>query len=156
MSIRLLDVRRQDEWAGHWRLDSTGGNPMQYALLIYGPEPTEQPSDEAMTAEIDAYDVFTKHVRDRGAMRAGEALQPTVTATTVRVRGGQTLTTDGPFAETKETLGGFYIVEAKDLDEAIDYAARIPGAARGSIEVRPIVDFGSLEQPAQPAAASAN
>jgi hypothetical protein len=75
-------------------------------------------------------------------MKGGEALQPTATATTVRVRDGQTLSTDGPFAETKEVLGGFYIVEAADLDEAIGYAARIPGAKEGSIEVRPIVDFG--------------
>ena len=67
-----------------------------------------------------------------------EALEPTATATTVRVRDGRTLTTDGPFAETKEALGGYYLVEAKDLDEAIDFAARIPGAQTGSIEVRPI------------------
>lgn len=115
---------------------------MQYALLIYTEEPTEAPTDEAMAAEMEAYNGFTRHVAERGAMKAGEALHPASTATTVRVRDGQTITTDGPFAETKEVLGGFYIVEAADLDEAIDYAARIPGAARGSIEIRPIVDFG--------------
>jgi len=129
---------------------------MQYVLLIYGPEATDQPSGEEVAAEIDAYNAFSTHIRDRGAFVAGEALHPTATATTVRVRDGRTLTTDGPFAETKETLGGYYVVEAKDLDEAIDYAARIPGAAVGSIEVRPIVDFAALEQPAEPAAASAN
>lgn len=115
---------------------------MQYALLIYTEEPTEVPTDEAIAAEMEAYNGFTRHVAERGAMKAGEALHPASTATTVRVRDGQTITTDGPFAETKEVLGGFYIVEAADLDEAIDYAARIPGAARGSIEIRPIADFG--------------
>jgi hypothetical protein len=85
-----------------------------------------------------------------GAYRAGEALDSVATATTVRVRDGKTLTTDGPFAETKEALGGFYIVEAADLDEAIRYAAAIPGAMRGSIEVRPIFDWS-----AQPVAATA-
>ena len=74
-------------------------------------------------------------------MRSGEALQPTATATTVRVRDGETLTTDGPFAETKEQLGGFYVVEAKDLDEAIEIATRIPDVRGGSIEVRPIMEM---------------
>ena len=74
------------------------------------------------------YNAFTEHLRSRGAMKAGEALEPTATATTVRVGDGQTITTDGPFAETKEALGGFYLVEAADLDEAIAYAAMIPGA----------------------------
>jgi hypothetical protein len=111
---------------------------MRYLLLIYGPETTEEPSPEEQAAVMQAYDVFTKHVKSTGAFLGGEALEPTATATTVRVRDGQTLTTDGPFAETKEALGGYYLVDAKDLDEAIDYAARIPGAQIGSIEVRPI------------------
>jgi hypothetical protein len=113
---------------------------MQYALLIYGQEPSEEVPEDVMTAEFGAYDTFTKHLRDRGAMKAGEALQPVATATTVRVADGKTMTTDGPFAETKETLGGFYLVEAADLDEAIGYAAMIPGATHGSIEIRPIFD----------------
>ena len=121
---------------------------MQYALLIYTQEPTEEPSPEVIAATMEEYNAFTRHVVDRGAMKAGEALQPTATATTVRVRDGQTLSTDGPFAETKEVLGGFYIVEAADLDEAIGYAARIPGAKEGSIEVRPIVDFGDASMQA--------
>ena len=111
---------------------------MRYLLLIYGPEQTEQPSPEEQAAVMQAYDVFTRNVKERGAYLGGEALEPTPTATTVRVRDGQTLTTDGPFAETKEALGGYYLLEAKDLDEAIEYAAAIPGAAFGSIEVRPI------------------
>jgi hypothetical protein len=118
--------------------------PMQYALLIYTVEPTEAVPDDAMAAEMDAYNAFTEHVRSRDAYRAGEALLPTATATTVRVRDGQTLTTDGPFAETKEQLGGLYVVEAADIDEAIAYAAMIPGAKHGSIEVRPIVDFAAV------------
>jgi hypothetical protein len=85
-----------------------------------------------------AYNAFGEYVRSKDAFLGGEALEPTATATTVRVRDGQTLTTDGPFAETKEALGGYYLVEATDLDEAIDFAARIPGAQNGSIEVRPI------------------
>ena len=113
---------------------------MQYALLIYTEEPSEDAPADVMAAEFAEYEKFTNHVRDRGAMLAGEALQPVATATTVRVVNGKTLTTDGPFAETKETLGGFYLVEAADLDEAIGFAAMIPGARHGSIEVRPIFD----------------
>ena len=126
---------------------------MQYALLIYTAEPTEQVPDDVMAAEMEAYNAFTTHVAERGAYKAGEALHPSTAATTVRVRDGQTVTTDGPFAETKEVLGGFYIVEAADLDQAIDYAARIPGAKHGSIEVRPIFEFG--EQSADTVAAGA-
>ncbi len=127
---------------------------MQYALLIYTEEPTEPVPDEVMAAEMEAYNAFSKHVTDRGAMRGGEALQPTATATTVRVRDGKTVTTDGPFAETKEALGGFYLVEAADLDEAIEYAAMIPGAKHGSIEVRPIWDFSAAEAERATAAAT--
>jgi hypothetical protein len=89
-------------------------------------------------------------------MRAGEALQPIASATTVRVRDGQTIATDGPFAETKEVLGGFYLVEAADLDEAIAYAAMIPGAVHGSIEVRPIFDFGTTSAEAAAQAVGAD
>jgi hypothetical protein len=113
---------------------------MRYALLIYTAEPTEAPPEEAMKEEMDAYNAFTREVTERGAYKGGEALQGTQTATTVRVRNGQTITTDGPFAETKEAFGGFYLVEAKDLDEAIKIAAMIPGATHGSIEIRPIWD----------------
>lgn len=114
---------------------------MRYALLIYTAEPTEAPTAEVMKAVMDGYTAFGDHIRARGAFGAGEALESVATATTVRVRDGKTLTTDGPYAETKEALGGFYIVEAADLDEAIGYAAMIPGALQGSIEVRPIFDW---------------
>ncbi len=124
---------------------------MQYALLIYTQEPMEEPSGDDVAAETEGYNKFGTHLQERGAMRAGDALQPTSTATTVRVRDGKTIATDGPFAETKEALGGFYIVEAADLDEAIGFAAMIPGATHGSIEVRPIFDFNaaSAERAAQ-------
>jgi len=126
---------------------------MQYILLIYGQELAEEPPLEAMAAVMDDYNAFTQHLRDRGALIAGEGLQPTATATTVRVSAGRTITTDGPFAETKESLGGFYLVEAADLDQAIAYAAMIPGAKAGSIEVRPILDYSVFE--AEPVAAAA-
>jgi hypothetical protein len=111
---------------------------MRYALLIYTAQPTEAPSEQAIKEEMDGYAAFTREATERGAYKGGEALEGTETATTVQVRNGQTITTDGPFAETKEALGGFYLVEAKDLDEAIKIAAMIPGAKRGSIEIRPI------------------
>jgi len=113
---------------------------MQYLLLIYQAElpAGAQPDPDEMAAEFAAYDVFTRETRDRGQFIAGEALEPTTTATSVRVQDGRTVVTDGPFAETKEALGGFYLLECKDLDEAIEMAARIPAAKRGTIEVRPI------------------
>jgi hypothetical protein len=116
---------------------------MQYVLLIYGQEPSEAAPDDLMAAEYQAYGEFTAYLRARDAMIAGEALEPTATATTVRVVDGKTLTTDGPFAETKEALGGFYLVEAADLDEAIRFAAMIPGARHGSIEIRPVLSVPS-------------
>jgi hypothetical protein len=117
---------------------------MRYLLLIYTEEQLEA-SPEAMATEFEAYDAFTKELQDRAIYGAGEALRPTSTATTVRVRNGQTVTTDGPFAETKEALGGFYMVDATDLDDAIQLAAKIPGAKHGSIEIRPIFEFGAGE-----------
>jgi hypothetical protein len=89
----------------------------------------------------DAYQAFNEKLVSRNALVEGDALLPPSTATTVQVRDGKTLTTDGPFAETKEQLGGYYIVEAKDLDEAIEFAAGIPSATMGSIEVRPVMVF---------------
>jgi hypothetical protein len=112
---------------------------MRYLLMIAGDESqfaTATPEQgAAMTAE---YGEYTKAMADRGVLQGGERLRPTTDATTVRVRNGETLSTDGPFAETKEQLGGFYLVDCKDLDEAIEVAALIPGARTGSIEVRPI------------------
>jgi hypothetical protein len=114
---------------------------MRYALLIYASEQDwASQTEEESQAVNQEYMAFTKDIVDRGQMAGGEALQPTATATTVRVRDGETLTTDGPFAETKDQLGGFYLVDCKDLDEAIEVAARIPDVRRGSIEIRPIMD----------------
>ena len=128
---------------------------MRYLLLIYTEEATDGMVEDTAADELEAYDVFTKEVQERGLLEAGEALHPTAAATTVRVRDGQTVTTDGPFAETKEALGGFYLVNARDLDEAIELAAKIPGAKHGSIEVRPIFDFVSPEHPATEAVGAA-
>ena len=113
---------------------------MQYLVLIYSEEPASPPPPDAI-AQIGAqYGKYTAMLRERGAFVGGEELQPTSTATTVRVRDGRTLITDGPFAETKEALGGFYLIEATDLDAAIALAGQCPGAQWGSIEVRPIND----------------
>lgn len=115
---------------------------MRYLLLIYGNEnPTPAPTPEEMNAEMNAYNAYTQEISERGIMVGGEALQPTTTATTVRVRAGKVLTTDGPFAETKEQLGGFYLVKCNNLDEAIEWAAKIPGSQYGSIEIRPVMEF---------------
>jgi hypothetical protein len=134
---------------------------MRYALLIVGPE-TANPSPERPAPELEAeitqaYLDYTRMLRDRGAFLGGEALQPNPTATTVRVEDGETVVTDGPFIEAKEALGGFYIVEARDLDEALELAAACPGAKWGAVEVRPVMDFapGSEEAEAMSITAAA-
>jgi hypothetical protein len=110
--------------------------------MIYQDEVAHsQWSQEQLAAEYQAYNEFTESVAKSGALQSGEPLMPTNTATTVRVRNSKTLTTDGPFAETKEQLGGYYLVNCKDLDEAIGLAARIPAATDGSIEIRPVMEF---------------
>lgn len=115
---------------------------MKYLCLIYDDESAwTKMSKERGDAMMGDYNTFTDDIKKSGHMVAGEALQPTATATTIRVRNGKTSTTDGPFAETKEQLGGFYMIEAKDLNDAIQVAARIPGARTGAIEVRPVVVF---------------
>src|ERR1700722_21002175 len=117
----------------------TRSNEMQYLLMIYQNE-VEYSKIDAATGKkmLEEYGAFTQSIIQSGNFKAGDRLQPTTTATTVRVREGKTLTTDGPFAETREQLGGYYLVEAKDLDTALAIAARIPSARYGSIEVRPI------------------
>jgi hypothetical protein len=119
---------------------------MRYLALIYIEEvdpSTIQP--DALEAMMAAYNKFGEAAAAAGVLEGGAALQPTVTATTVRVRDGQRLTTDGPFAETKEALGGYYLLNCRDLDQAIEWAAQIPGAASGGVEVRPIVEFSEEE-----------
>src|SRR2546422_1604011 len=115
---------------------------MQYLLLIYEREADWNAMNEKEKGSIfQGYMAFTEGIMKSGHHRAGDALQPVSTATTIRVRNGKTVTTDGPFAETREQLGGYYLVEAKDLDEAISIAARIPSARHGSIEVRPVMVY---------------
>ncbi|MGA7871373.1 MAG: YciI family protein [Candidatus Binatus sp.] len=113
---------------------------MEYMLLIYGSEAEGKKRSEAEGQQLfQEYMTFTQDLTKSGKNKGGAPLEPSATATTVRVRNGKTAVTDGPFAETKEQLGGYYLVEAKDLDEAISIAARIPGAKHGSIEVRPVM-----------------
>jgi len=115
---------------------------MRYALLICDEEKRQaEMSDDEAAAQMAAYAAFGEEMGARGVLRGGERLRPTTAATTVRVRDGEVLTTDGPFAETKEQMGGFYLIECDDLDQAIEVASKIPSAQHGSIEVRPIWDM---------------
>lgn len=114
---------------------------VQYLCLIYENEQAWQKLPPAEAEEVfGAYSAYTESIRKSGNYIGGNALQPTQTATTVRVRKGKVATTDGPFAETKEQLGGYYLLQARDLNEAIQLAARIPGARTGAVEVRPIME----------------
>lgn len=116
---------------------------MHYVLLIYQNEVEHaQLSEEELQEGYAGYNAFSEEGQQRGVLSDnGVALMPTNTATTVRVRNGKVLTTDGPFAETKEQFGGFYLLHCKDLDEAIELAAKIPAAKDGSIEIRPVMEF---------------
>ncbi len=115
---------------------------MKYLCLIYDEEKklAGMPKEES-DAFMGEYFTFTEDIRKSGHYVAGEALHPVATATTVRIRNGRLSTTDGPFAETREQLGGFYLIEASDLNDAIRVASKIPSARIGSIEIRPVVDF---------------
>jgi len=115
---------------------------MQYLCLLYDAEKdAPQPGTDAFGAMMQGYMSFTETVKNGGQMVAGDALESVETATTVTVRGGKTTATDGPFAETKEQLGGYYLLECKDLDEAIALAAQIPAAETGRVEIRPVMVF---------------
>lgn len=116
---------------------------MKYMLLIYGNDAARvgmTPAD--YQSEMQAYFSYNEQLRSAGAYVAGDALQGINTATTVRLRHGQRLVTDGPFAETTEQLGGYYIIECLNLDEALEWAAKLPVGEHGSVEVRPVVVFG--------------
>ena len=113
---------------------------MKFLCLICAEKVMEQLSDAEAKAHFDEYARFTADIRDSGHFVDCNRLQPPAAATTVRVRNGKVATTDGPFAETKEQLGGYYMLEARDLNEAIQVAARIPGAQKGCVEVRPVAD----------------
>ena len=112
---------------------------MQYILLIYGNEAAMQSATETQVAQMQAaYGAYTEALKKAGVMIGGERLKPASSATTVRVANGKTEVLNGPYAETKEQLGGFYLIDAPDLDAALSWAARCPGASSGTLEVRPI------------------
>jgi hypothetical protein len=116
---------------------------MKYLCLIYDQESTlAAMPKEQFGAFMGEYMTFTQDIIRSGHFKAGEELQPVSTSTTIRIRNGQLSTTDGPFAETKEQLGGFYVIEARDLNEAIQIGARIPSVRTGSIEIRPVAEHG--------------
>jgi len=115
---------------------------VKYMLLIYGEQPEREPTPEEWAASMPAWEAFGNELRARNAWVDAAPLAGTSSATTVRIRDGKRLVTDGPFAETKEVLGGYYIIDAPSLDGALEAAAMCPGANGGSVEVRPIVDLG--------------
>jgi hypothetical protein len=116
---------------------------MQYMLLIYEDEAAEEKlPEEERSQSIGGHIALARRLREEGRLVGGDPLQPSSTATCVRVEAGRAMITDGPYAETKEQLAGFYIVEARDLDQALADAAAIPSAARGVVEVRPVLDLG--------------
>jgi len=118
---------------------------MRYLLTLYTDESlNEAATPDEMTSLMNEYTELTREWQDRGVMLAGEGLDPSSTATTVRVRGGERLITDGPFAESKEQLGGYYVLDCGSIDEAIALAARIPAARRGCVEVRPVIDYEAM------------
>jgi hypothetical protein len=120
----------------------------RYAALIYGAEPAADVDPSVWSGVMAEYGAFGETAGAAGVIAGGEALQDSTTATTVHVtggaKGGDVITTDGPFAETKEVLGGFYLLDCKDLDEALHWAAQIPGAWHGRVEVRPVVEFTAM------------
>ena len=130
---------------------------MKYVLAIYGDESARtSATPEQGIAMMQAYEAVTREMEEAGVLVAGEGLQPSTAATTVRVRDGERLLTDGPFAETRETLAGFYLVDVEDLDAAIAWGAKIPHAAHGSIEVRPVLDYEQGRSDAERDAAAAS
>jgi hypothetical protein len=130
---------------------------MRYLLTIYHDEAVIEARGVEENMRVgERYFALADEMREAGVYAGGDGLQPVATATTVRVRDGERLTVDGPFAETKEQLAGFYLVDCKDLDEAIEWAAKIPGSEVGSVEVRPIMDYEARDAARKAAIASAN
>jgi hypothetical protein len=126
----------------------------QYVMLIYSPA-EGGPSPEELAAEMPRWSEYTQSLKDAGLFVGGDPLQGPDVATTVRVRDGETQITDGPFAETKEVLGGYYLIDAPDLDTVLDHAARMPNVHYGSVEVRPIWDMSQVPEAAGQAQANA-
>jgi len=136
LSIRAADKRRKSApvRGSYYRRTN-----MEYLILIYGDERAfGSVPDAQLKAMYKEYGSYTQDLIKAGIMRAGSELKPVATATTVRVRGGKVLSTDGPFAETKEQLGGYYLIDVPDLDDAVKWAGKCPGARTGSVEVRPL------------------
>jgi len=132
----MIEGNRAFQKSTPWR------NQMRYMLLIYGDEAADaNAGPEEWQAVMEAHNAFGAEARERGMNPQGDALQPTSTATTVRRRNGALTTTDGPFAETREQLGGFYILECQNLDEAIEMAGKLPLGETDSVEIRPIMEF---------------
>jgi hypothetical protein len=118
---------------------------MKYLLLLFGDESSwESASEEDMQAEMAAWEEYDRQTREAGVLVAGEGLQPPSTATTMRMVSGERVLTDGPFAETKEQLGGFYVLDCKDLDAALQWAERCPASKDGTIEIRPVLDYEAM------------
>ena len=117
---------------------------MKYMVLIYSETPTTEPNPELMQQVMAEYGAYGAELDKRKAQVTNEALQGPETATTVRVRNGKAKFTDGPFVESKEQIGGFYLIEAKDKTEALDLAAMCPGTKYGAVEVRPVIDFSTM------------
>jgi hypothetical protein len=127
------------------RIGERSWTPMKYALLIYAAEKDwDRRSPEEQKRIYDEYWAYTTELKKSGKMLSCEPLDPTTTATTIRVREGKTIPTDGPFADTKEQLGGIYVVDVKDLNEAIAWASKIPDARNGSIEIRPLMNIPEM------------
>jgi hypothetical protein len=125
------------------------GAEMKYLFLIYSDEKIETAMSQAEMGQLlQAYGAYTRGLQEKGVYKGGEPLQPVSTATSLRRREGKTLLTDGPFAETKEQLVGFYLVDCSNLDEALELAAGIPSAEFGTIEVRPVMDFTAMREAA--------
>jgi len=128
----------EPEWAGSE--NPTRCTVPEYLLLIYS-DPADAPGPDEQEADMAKWFGYTQELADSGSMRGGNALEPIETATTVQVRDGETILTDGPFAETKEILGGYYLIDVPDLDAALAWAAKMPNIAYGKVEVRPISVF---------------
>ena len=130
---------------------------MKYLLTIYNDESQYANATPEQIGKIfEAHGRFGQAATEAGVLRGGEGLQPTATATTVRVRDGETMLTDGPFAETREQLAGFYLLECADLDEAVRWASKVPSAAMGSVEVRPVITYEDRVSRAQAGGAAAH
>jgi hypothetical protein len=115
---------------------------MKYMLLIYSPPRDREPTPEEWAATMPAWEAFSEGLRSRKALVDAAPLASAASATTVRIRDGNRVVTDGPFAETKEWLGGYYLIDVASLDQALEAAAMCPGAKNGSVEIRPVVDMG--------------